>query len=72
MNPVAKRTFTGIFVGRMVICAVLFAPPVVIAPVVGVLAVLALAEYFSLLGKKGVERSFLSVLGAVVGAAVIV
>lgn len=72
MNPVAKRTFTGIFVGLMVICAVLFAPPVVIAPVVGVLAVLALAEYFSLLGEKGVERSFLSVLGAVVGAAVIV
>jgi phosphatidate cytidylyltransferase len=71
MNPVAKRTFTGIFVGLMVICAVLFSPPVAIAPVVGVLVVLALIEYFSLLRKKGVKRSFLSGLGVVAGAFVI-
>ena len=52
MNPVAKRTFTGLLVGAIVICAVLFAPKVAIRPVVACLIALAVVEYALLLKKK--------------------
>ena len=52
MNPILKRTLTGIAVGAAVIVAILFAPPQAIMPVVACLAVLAIMEYLQLLFKK--------------------
>lgn len=52
MNPVAKRTLTGLLVGALAICAILFTPPAAAMPVIGVLAALAIAEYALLLKKK--------------------
>ena len=56
MNPVAKRTFTGLFVGAIVICAVLFTPPIAIMPVVCCLIALAEMEYVQLLKVKIASR----------------
>ena len=52
MNPVLKRTLTGLAVGAVVICAVLFAPPVAIKPAVACLAMLAISEFYCLLYRK--------------------
>ena len=52
MNPVLKRTLTGLAIGAVVISAVLFAPLKVIKPVVAVLIALAVMEYAALLYKK--------------------
>ncbi len=52
MNPVMKRTLTGLAVGAVVICAVLFAPPAVILPAVCVLILLAGMEFFVLFETK--------------------
>jgi len=71
MNPVAKRTFTGLFVGAIVICAVLFTPPVAIMPVVCCLIALAIAEYVQLLRMKVERWGLLSCLGLLAGAFVI-
>ena len=49
MNPILKRTLTGIAVGAAVIAAILLAPPWLFRPALGVLAVLAFMEYFLLL-----------------------
>lgn len=71
MNPVLKRTLTGIVVGLAVVAAVLTAPFCLFAWVIGFLAALAFAEYVSLLRKK---TPLLSPLGAamlVAGALVI-
>ena len=62
MNPVVKRTFTGLFVGAIVICAVLFAPKAAIRPVVGCLIALAVVEYVLLLKKKVATLGIMSVL----------
>ena len=69
MNPVLKRTLTGLAVGAVVICAALFAPPVAIMPVVACLAVLAIAEFGVLLFKK--SAGGLSVVAFLFGAAII-
>ena len=60
MNPVLKRTLTGLAVGAVVICVALFAPWRVLEVVMFVLCLLVFAEYCSLLaikaraqGKKG-------------------
>ena len=49
MNPILKRTLTGIAVGAAVIVAILVAPPQAIMPALACLIVLAIAEYFQLL-----------------------
>ena len=49
MNPILKRTLTGIAVGAAVIAAILLAPPWSIRPALALLATLAIAEYFQLL-----------------------
>ena len=69
MNPILKRTLTGLAVGVVVICASLFAPPVAIMPVVACLAVLAIAEFGVLLFKK--SAGGLSVVAFLFGAAII-
>lgn len=57
MNPIAKRTVTALTVAAIVVCAVVFAPPAAIAPVVAVLGVLAFAEFAQLLAKRLVPFS---------------
>lgn len=52
MNPILKRTLTGLAVGAVVICAVLFVPRRVLEFVVIVLSLLAFWEYSSLLEIK--------------------
>ena len=52
MNPILKRTLTGLTVGMAVILAVLFAPPAAIYPAVLVLALLAGMEFFVLYETK--------------------
>ena len=52
MNPVLKRTVTGLAVGMVVLFAILFAPLEVFPAVLEVLALLAFAEYALLLRKK--------------------
>ena len=76
MNPILKRTLTGLTIGLFVICAVLFAPPVAIKPVVACLAMLAISEFWCLLYRKcsgGNKRSVSWVYGVLffLGAAVI-
>ena len=52
MNPILKRTLTGLAVGAVVICIALFAPFIVIRTAVFVIAVLALCEFRALLSIK--------------------
>ena len=52
MNPVLKRTLTGLAVGCAVIAASLLAPPGAIVTVVMVLAVLAMVEFALLMKLK--------------------
>ena len=52
MNPVLKRTLTGLFVGGIVLAATIFAPLQVFPYVIGALALVAFAEYVSLLKRK--------------------
>ena len=56
MNPVLKRTLTGLAVGAVVICAALFAPWRVLEVVMLVLSLLAFWEYSSLLEIKAREQ----------------
>ncbi len=60
MNPVLKRTLTGLAVGMIVLLAILFAPLQAFPWVIGALALVAFAEYAVLLKKKA---SLLSPLG---------
>ena len=62
MNPVLKRTITGLAVGMVVLFAILFAPLEVFPAVLEVLALLAYAEYALLLRKK---VSLLSLTGGI-------
>ena len=71
MNPILKRTLTGIAVGAAVIAAILFAPPWAIRPAVSCLTVLAIAEYFQLLFKKRPKADGWTALFFLAGAAVI-
>ena len=52
MNPILKRTLTGLAVGALVICIALFAPIVAIKPVAACLVVLAGSEFYCLLFRK--------------------
>ena len=71
MNPILKRTLTGISVGAAVVAAILFAPPKAIVPAVSCLIVLAIMEFLVLLSKKAPKIGIGSVLFALVGMAVI-
>ncbi|MBQ6329721.1 MAG: phosphatidate cytidylyltransferase [Kiritimatiellae bacterium] len=71
MNPILKRTITGLAVGAAVIAAVLLAPPCAIMPAVSCLILLAIAEFAQLLLKKLSVASCLTWLCLLVGAAVI-
>ena len=71
MNPILKRTLTGIAVGAAVIVAIVFAPPRAIMPAVSCLMVLAIAEYFQLLFKKRPKADCLTALFFLVGAVAI-
>lgn len=69
MNPILKRTLTGLVVGAAVVAAVLTAPRAVIAPAVFLVALAASVEYFLLLKRKVVFPSaafFLSFAAGVV------
>ena len=72
MNPILKRTITGLAVGAAVIAAVLLAPPWAVMPAVAILIVLAFAEFCLLLRRKcpGFSPSW-HLLCLLVGAAVI-
>ena len=52
MNPILKRTLTGLAVGAAGIAAILLAPPLAVVPAVAALSVLAMAEFVLLLRKK--------------------
>ena len=69
MNPVLKRTLTGLAIGGVVIAAALLAPPVAIMPVVAVLIMLAIVEFAVLLFRK--RSDLLAGLVFLLGAAVI-
>ena len=57
MNPVLKRTLTGLAVGGAVIAASLLAPPGAIVTVVMVLAVLAMVEFALLMKDSSFKGS---------------
>lgn len=57
MNPILKRTLTGLSIGLLVIAAILSAPIYVIKPVLAILIALAVVEYGALLKRKLPIRS---------------
>ena len=61
MNPILKRTLTGITVGAAVIAMILLAPRCAIAPAVSCLIVLAVLEFSMLLAKKARQLGGLAV-----------
>ena len=71
MNPILKRTLTGLGVGAAVICAALLAPQAAIDLVVLAVAFFAVCEYVALLSKKGVRRGPLAVCAVVAGSVVV-
>ena len=71
MNPVLKRTLTGLAIGLVVVGAALFAPPAAILPVVALLALLATVEFALLLRRKMPGLGVRGVLGFLAGAALI-
>ena len=75
MNPILKRTLTGFAVGAVVICAVLFAPPLAITAVVVCLILLSVSEFALLMRRKKPEIKnweVLDALGFIFGAGLIV
>ena len=71
MNPILKRTITGLAVGAAVIAAILLAPAWAIMPAVSCLAVLAIAEFCQLVAKKHPRWNGWTGLCFLAGAAVI-
>jgi len=71
MNPVIKRILTALSTAALVVLAVIYAPRSAFAPVVGVLALLAVLEYVLLLKRKGPLLSARSLALLVVGVLVI-
>lgn len=71
MNPILKRTLTGLTIAAIVVSAILFAPPAAILPVVALLIALAVVEYAALLKKKLPVKSVGFVCAFLVGAALI-
>ena len=58
MNPILKRTLTGLSIGAAVIAAIVFSPVGVFLPVCAAIYLFAIAEYFSLLSKKSLPKRF--------------
>ena len=52
MNPILKRTLTGLAVGAVVVCAALFAPAAVVAAVLACLIMLSIVEFALLMRRK--------------------
>ena len=77
MNPILKRTLTGLAVGAVVILAILFLPSVAFLPAVGVLVMLAGAEFSALYDSKAKMREahdfalFVRLVGYLLGWAVV-
>ena len=71
MNPILKRTITGLTVGVSVIALILLVPCAAVAPAVVVLSVLAILEFALLLRKKLSRWTITSVVALVSGSAVI-
>ena len=71
MNPVLKRTLTGISIGLGVIAAALLAPPAAIVPVIALLAFLAVVEFGVLLRWKRPRWTVGTALAFLLGAALI-
>ena len=71
MNPILKRTLTGLGVAAVVISAIVFAPKCLFAPVISVLIALAVVEYAALLKIKVPVRSVGFAATLLVGALVI-
>ena len=75
MNPILKRTITGLAVGAAVIAAILLAPAWAIRPTLALLALLAIAEYFQLfmmLAKKRTCANGLSGLFCLFAGSVVI
>ncbi len=71
MNPVLKRTLTGLGVAAVVIAAILFTPPCAVVPVIVVLALLATAECALLLKRKFPRPTLAAIVAFMLGAAVV-
>ena len=77
MNPILKRTLTGLAVGAVVILAILFLPSAAFLPAVGVLVMLAGAEFSVLYDSKAKMREahdfalFVRLVGYLLGWAVV-
>lgn len=73
MNPVLKRTLTGLSIGAVVIAAVLFAPKAAAIPVIVSLIALGIAEYAALLNRKMpfADTPILSTIALLIGGAII-
>ena len=67
MNPVLKRTLTGLAIGMVVLAATIFAPLQIFPCVIGLLAAVAFAEYAALLKKKVPLTSLVGVIMLVIG-----
>ena len=52
MNPILKRTLTGLAVGAVVVCAALFAPAAAVAAVLACLIMLSIVEFALLMRRK--------------------
>lgn len=71
MNPILKRTITALTVATIVVTAIIYAPPAAIAPVVAILATLAVIEYGQLLKRKLEPKSAKYTFWVIVGAAIL-
>ena len=71
VNPILKRTITGLAVGISVIFLILLAPRTAVAPFVIALSLLAILEFTLLLRKKVRRWTIPSVAALVAGAATI-
>lgn len=71
VNPILKRTITGLAVGAAVIVLILFAPYAAVAPIVALLALLAILEFSLLLKKKIGRWTIPTAIALIAGAAVI-
>ena len=71
MNPVLKRTITALMVAAVLVSAILYVPAKFFAPVLTVIAILAIAEYEMLLAKKLGNKWFWAAVGTIAGVFVI-
>lgn len=71
VNPILKRTVTGLAIGAAVAAAILFAPPCAVMPAVSCLIALAVVEFALLLRMKVRRWTVLLAAALFAGAAVI-